>query len=125
VKAGLWVLTGGLILIWTAGMALLAQILPWLLAQAPQLAGAVEPVLSWPWPQWLGPWVDPVLLQTLQAFTRSVLDWLQPFLPSLQGLGSLLSGLVWLVWAVGLAAALALAVLAHLMLRRRERRALS
>lgn len=124
-KAGLWVLTGGLILIWTAGMALLAQLLPWLLAQAPQLAGAVEPVLSWPWPHWLGPWVDPVLLQTLQAFTRSVLDWLQPFLPSLQGLGSLVSGLVWLVWAVGLAAALALALLAHLMLRRRERRALS
>lgn len=124
-KVGLWVLTGGLILIWTAGMALLAQFLPWLLAQAPQVAGAVEPVLAWPWPTWLGPWVDPALLQALQAVTRSVLDWLQPFLPSLQGLGALLSGLVWLVWAVGLAAALALALLGHLMLSRQARRALS
>jgi hypothetical protein len=67
------------------------------------VAGAVEPVLSWPWPTWLGPWVD----------------------PALQGLGALLSGLVWLAWAVGLAAALALALLGHLMLSRRARKALS
>lgn len=123
-KAGLWVLMGGLIFIWTAAMALLAQLLPWLLAQAPQLAGAVEPVLSWPWSGWLSPWVDPGWLQTLLACSRSVWEWLHPWVPTLQGLGSVLSSLLGLVWAVGLAAALALALLGHVLLSRRVRKAM-
>ncbi len=120
-KAGLWLITGGMLVIWTVGMAALAQLLPWLAAQLPQWVGALPPASSWPWPQWLSFWIDPALLQALQAMTVWLVELLRPLAPLLAGLGSVLGALVWLLWGLGALLALGLALAAHVWLSRRQR----
>lgn len=121
-KAGLWMLTGLALLLWTAGMAAVAQLAQWLAAQLPQWMGTVPSVTQWPWPTWLGPWVDPALLQALQSFLIWLAQLLRPLAPSLQALGTVLAAIVWLLWGLGLVLLLGLALAAHLLIRRRQRR---
>ena len=124
-KLGLWLLTAFLLFIWTAGMALLAQLLPWLAVQLPLLAGALPPLDTLPWPTWLGPWVDAAWLQAMQSLLNSGLQWLAPMasmLPSMDGVASLLSVVLWLLWGLVLLLVLGLAVAAHVLLGRRSRR---
>ena len=123
-KAGLWLLTGLMLLLWTAGMAATAELVQWLAAQLPQWVGTMPELKPWPWPAWLSPWVDPALLQSLQGLVLWLVDLLRPLAPSLEGLGTLLSVAVWLLWGLGLLAALALAVLGHVLIGRRQRRRL-
>ncbi len=122
-KVGLWMLTGGLLLLWTAGMAVLGQLVQWLLGNMPQWAGGLPPLPAWPQlPAWLG-WVDPALLQSLQGLLSWLLQTLQDLAPSLQGLGTVLGALLWLAWGLGLVLVLGLAGVAHLWIRRRQSRA--
>jgi hypothetical protein len=124
-KVGLWLITAWLLFIWTAGMALLAQLLPWLAVQLPQLAGALPPLDTLPWPTWLSPWVDAAWLQAMQSLLSSGLQWLTPMasmLPSMDGVASLLSVVLWLLWGLVLLLVLGLAVTAHVLLGRRSRR---
>ena len=125
-KLGLWLLTALVLLIWTGGMALLAQLLPWLAVQLPQLAGALPPLDTLPWPTWLSPWVDAAWLQAMQSLLSAGLQWLAPLAsmwPSMDGVASLLSVALWLLWGLGLVLLLGLAVTAHVLLGRRQRRA--
>lgn len=127
-KVGLWLITAWLLFIWTAGMALLAQLLPWLAVQLPQLAGALPPLDTLHWPTWLGPWVDAAWLQVMQSLLSSGLQWLVPMAsiwPSMDGVASLLSIALWLLWGLGLLLLLGLAVTAHVLLGRRSRRVAS
>ena len=125
-KVGLWLITAWLLFIWTAGMALMAQLLPWLAVQLPQWAGALPPLDSLPWPTWLGPWVDAAWLQAMQSLLSSGLQWLAPMasiLPSMDGVAALLNVALWLLWGFGLVLLLGLAVTAHVLFGRRQRRA--
>jgi hypothetical protein len=121
-------ITAWLLFIWTAGMALFAQLLPWLAVQLPQLAGALPPLDTLHWPTWLGPWVDAAWLQVMQSLLSSGLQWLAPMAsmwPSMDGVASLLSIALWLLWGLGLLLLLGLAVTAHVLLGRRSRRVAS
>ena len=123
-KKGLWVFTALALLVWTAGMATLAELSQWLAAQLPQWVEGLPPVLNWPQPAWLAFWVDPALLQSLQGFMVWLLELLRPLAPSMAGLGTVVSVLVWLLWGLGLilGLGLGLALAGHLLIRRHQRR---
>ena len=110
------------LLVWTAGMAALAELAHWLAAQLPLWVEGLPPVLNWPQPAWLAFWVDPALLQSLQGFLVWLLELLRPLAPSMAGLGTVVTVLVWLLWGLGLLLALGLALAAHLLIRHRQRR---
>lgn len=119
-KAGLWVLTVAVIVMWTVAMSMLAQLLPWLAAQLPQWVGAMPDLSSWPWPHWLAWWVDSGFLQALQGMLQWLVELLRPLAPLVENLGSLLGWAVWLIWGMGLLLTLGLAVLAHGWIARRQ-----
>lgn len=124
-KAGLWLLTALALVVWTAGMAAMAGLAQWLAAQLPLWTGSMPPVAQWPWPDWLGLWVEPALLQALQSFLIWLLDLLKMLAPSMQGLGTVLAVLVWVLWGLGALALVAVALVGHFLIRRRQRRHLS
>lgn len=123
-RAGLWLITVLAFVLWTAGMAATAGLAQWLAAQLPQWVGGMPSAAQWPWPHWLGLWVDPALLQTLQAALVWSLEVLRLLVPSMQGLGWVLVAGVWLCWGLGALALLGLALVGHVLIGRRQRRRL-
>ena len=121
-KAGLWLLTSLLLVLWSAGMAGMAQLARWLAAELPRWMGTMPPLPQWPQPAWLSAWFDPALVQAAQAFLVWLFDVFQMFGLSIQGLGTFLVVILGVVWAVGALALVALAVVAHLLWNRRQRR---
>jgi hypothetical protein len=123
-KAGLWLLTGLLLVLWSAGMAGMAEWARWLAAELPRWMGTLPALPPWPEPAWLSIWVDPALVQAAQAFLVWLLDVLRLLGLSAQGLGTFLVVILGVVWALGALALLALALVAHLLWNRRQRRRL-
>jgi hypothetical protein len=121
-KAGLWLLTGLLLVLWSAGMAGMAELARWLAAELPRWMGTLPPMPQWPQPVWLSVWFDPALVQAAQAFLVWLLDVVQLFGLSMQGLGTFLVVIVGVVWALGALALVALALVAHLLWSRSQRR---
>ena len=121
-KAGLWLLTGLLLVLWSAGMAGMAELARWLAAELPRWMGTLPPMPQWPQPVWLSVWFDPALVQAAQAFLVWLLDVVQLFGLSMQGLGTFLVVIVGVAWALGALALVALALVAHLLWSRSQRR---
>ena len=121
-KAGLWLLTGLLLVLWSAGMSGMAELARWLAAELPRWMGTLPPMPQWPQPVWLSIWFDPALVQAAQAFLVWLLDVVQLFGLSMQGLGTFLVVIVGVVWALGALALVALALVAHLLWSRSQRR---
>ncbi len=121
-KAGLCLLTGLLLVLWSAGMAGMAELARWLAAELPRWMGTLPPLPQWPQPAWLSMWFDPALVQAAQAFLVWLLDVVQLFGLSAQGLGTFLVVSLGVVWALGALALVALALVAHLLWNRRQRR---
>ncbi len=121
-KAGLWVLTALLLVLWSAGMAGMAELAQWLAAEAPRWMGTLPPLPQWPQPVWLSPWIDPALVQAAMAFLLWLLDVLRLLGGSMQGLGQVLVVIIGVVWALGALALVTLAVAAHWLWNRRQRR---
>lgn len=123
-KAGLYLLTGFLLVLWSAGLAGMAQLVRWLAAELPRWMGALPPLPQWPQPAWLSAWFDPAWVQAAQAFVVWLFDASQWLGLSMQGLGTFLVVILGVIWAVGALALVALAVVAHLLWSRRQRRRL-
>ena len=121
-KAGLWLLTGLLLVLWSAGMSGMAELARWLAAELPRWMGTLPPMPQWPQPVWLSVWFDPALVQAAQAFLVWLLDVVQLFGLSMQGLGTFLVVIVGVAWALGALAVVALALVAHLLWSRSQRR---
>ena len=121
-KAGLWLLTGLLLVLWSAGMAGMAELARWLAAELPRWMGTLPPMPQWPQPVWLSVWFDPALVQAAQAFLVWLLNVVQLFGLSMQGLGTFLVVIVGVAWALGALALVALALVAHLLWSRSQRR---
>jgi hypothetical protein len=115
-------LTGLLLVLWSAGMAGMAELARWLAAELPRWMGTLPPMPQWPQPVWLAMWFDPALVQAAQAFLVWLLDVVQLFGLSMQGLGTFLVVIVGVVWALGALALVALALVAHLLWSRSQRR---
>lgn len=124
-KAGLWLITGLLLVLWSAGMAGMAELARWLAAELPRWVGALPPLPQWPQPVWLSVWFDPALVQVAQAFLVWLLDVLKLLGLSVQGLGTFLVVIMGVVWALGALALVALALAVHLLWNRRQRRRLA
>jgi len=124
-KAGLWLLTGLMLVLWSVGMAGMAELARWLAAELPRWMGTLPPLPQWPQPAWLEAWFDPALVQAAQAFLVWLLDVSQLFGLSMQGLGTLLVVILGVVWVLGALALVVLAVVAHLLWNRRQRRRLA
>jgi len=121
-KAGLWLFTGLLLVLWSAGMAGMAELARWLAAELPRWMGTMPPLPQWPQPVWLSVWFDPALVQAAQAFLVWLLDVLRLFGLSMQGLGTFLVVIIGVVWALGALALVALALVAYLLWSRSQRR---
>ena len=120
-KAGLWLLTGLLLVLWSAGMAGMAELARWLAAELPRWMGTLPLLPQWPQPVWLSVWFDPALVQAAQAFLVWLLHVLKLLGLSIQGLGTFLVVIIGALWALGALALVALALAAHLLLNRRRR----
>lgn len=123
-KTGLWLIVGLAIVFWSLAGVLALQLTQWLASALPQWAGKLPPMAQWPDPSWLAFWVDPALLQALQAALVWLLEVLRWVMPSADALGSVLSLLLGLLWAAGLLLLLGLGLVAHLLIARRQRRRL-
>ena len=121
-KAGLWLLTFVLLLLGSLGLFAMAELAQWLAAELPRWVGSLPALPQWPQPVWLSLWLDPALIQAAQAFLLWLLDVLRLLGVSVQGIGTFLVVIVGLVWALGAFVLLALAVAAHLLWSRRQRR---
>lgn len=121
-KAGLWLLTGLLLVLWSAGMAGVVELARWLAAELPRWMGTLPSLPHWPEPAWLLVWFDPALVQAAQAFLVWLIDLSRLFGLSMQALGALLVWTLGVVWALGALALVTLALVAHLLWNRRLRR---
>ncbi len=124
-KAGLCLLTGLLLVLWSAGMAGMAELARWLAAELPRWLGTLPPLPplpQWPQPAWLSMTFDPALVQAAQGFLVWLLDVLRLLGLSIQGLGTFLVVVVGVVWALGALALVAVALMAYLLCSRSQRR---
>ncbi len=118
-----WIVFGSLAAIWT-GMA-------WLLGAGLEWAGALlgsgaavdwaQVVVNWPLPNWLLPWVDVGLLQSLQMALMHTLQALQGAWPGIGQAVGWLVPLVWVGWGLGLLVLLLLALLCHWLVGRSQK----
>ena len=74
---------------------------------------------QWPLPPWVALWIDPSLLQALQATLAWTLGWMQSALPFAGTLVGWLVPLAWVGWGLGLVVLLGLAAVGHLWWSRR------
>lgn len=121
-KAGLWLLTFVLLLLWSLGLYALAQWAQWLAAELPRWMGSLPSLPQWPQPVWLSFWLDPAWAQAAQALLLRGLDVLRLFGVSMQSMGVLLVAILGLIWVLGAVALLAVAAVLHLLWGRRQRR---
>ena len=121
VKALIWITAGVLALLWTAGVALFAALADWLAGAlaSGQAAEWSRVAAQWPLPPWVALWIDPSLLQALQATLAWTLGWMQSALPFAGTLVGWLVPLAWVGWGLGLALLLGLAAVGHLWWSRR------
>jgi hypothetical protein len=121
-KAGLCLLTGLLLVLWSAGMAGMAELARWLAAELPRWVNTLPPLPQWPQPVWLSMTFDPALVQAAQGFLVWLLDVLRLLGLSIQGLGTFLVVVIGVVWALGALALVAVALMAYLLWSRSQRR---
>lgn len=114
-KALVWVMTAVVLLLWTAGAALLALLVHGLGAWLSGGAGIdwAAWVSSWSVPTWLLFGMDTSWLQSLQLLLVDMLDSLHGAAPELGGLSGWLLPLIAVFWAIGALLMLGLAWLIH------------
>ena len=106
-------------LLWT-GMAVVAvNVSDWALGLLGSGAPLGNQVAALNLPAWVGLWVQPEWIAAIQATMTGVFSMIQPWLPSTDTLGTVVSALVWLSWGLGVLVLLALAAGGHWFLARR------
>lgn len=116
-KIVLWVAIAVLMALWTGFAALSAGLVGWLLSAVAdgQISGAAQAVGQWPIPPWLGVWIDPGMLENLQATWLNAVQWLNTVLPSAGTLTGWVVPLIWVVWGVVSLCLLVVAVIGHVL----------
>jgi hypothetical protein len=87
-KILIWVVFGVLMALWTGFAAMSAGLVGWLLSAVAdgQISGAAQAAGQWPIPAWLAVWVDPGMVENMQATWLSVVQTLDQWLPSASAL---------------------------------------
>lgn len=98
----IWIAFGVLMALWTGFAAISAGLVGWLLSAVAdgQISGAAQAVGQWPIPAWLGVWIDPGMLENMQATWLNVVQWLSQVLPAASTLTGWVVPLMWVVWGV-------------------------
>ena len=107
-------------LLWTGGAAMGAALIGWT-SEAIASGTAVEAsrqVASLPVPQWIALWADPAWIQAVQGALQWAVEAGRGLLPLVGEAGGWLVAMVWIAWGLGMALLFALAVAAHMLLRR-------
>lgn len=116
-RIAIWTVFGLVALLWTGGAFVVSELTQWaarVLASG-EAAALGKEVAQWPVPQWISPWMDPALLQSMQAALLWLLELLHDVLPLFDTAAVWLVPMVWVLWGLGLAAMLLLAGGAHLL----------
>lgn len=116
-----------LALLWTGGALLVAELAQWS-AQAlasGTLAEAGRELATRPLPQGVAIWIDPAWADAMRSLVVWALDAGSDLLPLAGAAAGWLVPLVWIFWGLGMLLLLALAVGAHLVLRRFARKPLA
>ena len=113
----IWVAFGVLMALWTTFVAMSAGLVGWLLSAVAngQITGAAQAVGQWPIPAWLGVWIDPGMVENMQATWLNVVQWLSQVLPAASTLTGWVVPLMWVVWGVVSVCLLVAAVVGHLL----------
>ena len=115
-----WGVFAALALLWTGGAAMVAGLAGWT-AQAPadgSAAGAAREIAAIPVPQWMALWMDTAMVEALQSALAWAVEAGRHALPFVGTAAGWLVPMVWIAWALGLAVLLAIAITAHLLVRR-------
>ena len=101
-KILIWVVFGVLMAVWTGFTAMSAGLVGWLLSAVAdgQISGAAQAAGQWPIPAWLAVWVDPGMVENMQATWLSVVQTLDQWLPSASALTGWVVPLLWVVWGL-------------------------
>lgn len=115
-----WGLFALLALLWTGGALLVAELAQWS-AQALSsgtLAEAGRELASRPLPSGVAVWIDPAWAEAMRSLMLWGLQAGSDLLPLAGAAAGWLVPLVWVFWGLGMLVLLALALGAHLVLRR-------
>jgi len=115
-----WGVFAVLALLWTGGAAMAAALAGWT-AQAiadGTAAGAAREVASIPVPQWMALWMDTAFIEAVQSALLWAVESGRHALPFVGTAAGWLVPMVWIAWAIGLVVLLAVALTAHLLVRR-------
>ena len=120
----IWIAFGVLMALWTGFASISAGLVGWLLSAVAdgQISGAAQAVGQWPIPAWLGTWIDPGMVENMQATWLNLVQWLSQVLPSAGTLTGWVVPLMWLVWGVVSVCLLVAAVIGHLLAGRHPTR---
>ena len=101
-KILIWVVFGVLMAAGTGFAAMSAGRVGWLLSAVAdgQISGAAQAAGQWPIPAWLAVWVDPGMVENMQATWLSVVQTLDQWLPSASALTGWVVPLLWVVWGL-------------------------
>jgi hypothetical protein len=101
-KVLIWVVFGVLMALWTGFAAMSAGLVGWLLSTVAdgQISGAAQAVGQWPIPAWLAVWVDPGMVENIQATWLNVVQTLGQWVPSASALTGWVVPLLWVVWGL-------------------------
>ena len=101
-KILIWVVFGVLMALWTGFAAMSAGLVGWLLSTVAdgQISGAAQAVGQWPIPAWLAVWVDPGMVENIQATWLNVVQTLGQWVPSASALTGWVVPLLWVVWGL-------------------------
>ena len=106
--------------VWTAGVAVAAQLLGWLASVlgAGDGGNVAQAVQAIPWPAWLLAWVDRAWLDTMATAVAQSWAWLTKVLPVAATVAGWLVPLAWVVWGLVTAVLLAGAIGLHWLVGR-------
>lgn len=114
----IWTVFGLVALLWTSGTWVVSELTQWTARSlaSGEAAALGREVAQWPVPQWISLWMDPALLQSMQATLLWLLEMLQDMLPLVGTAADWLVPLIWVLWGLGLVAMLLLAGGAYLLM---------
>lgn len=119
-KTAIWLIFLVFAALWTGFVALTVQASDWLLAAmaAGQVSDVTTAATQWPVPAWLALWVDPAWVQSLQAASADMVQWLGQVLPTASGLMGWIAVLLWTGWGLGMLLLLVFAGAGHWLVGR-------
>jgi hypothetical protein len=122
-KIIIWAVFGVLVVAWTLGALIVAELAQWG-AQFIASGAATElgrSAAQWPAPAWLALWLDPVAIRSVQEGLQTGFEAFRGALPWIGSAVGWLVPVAWISWGIGVALLLAMTGGAHWLASRNTR----